>query len=387
MERLYRTGVHPGIAICMRRHGKLVMNRTLGYASGLRADEVSKPQVLELDSPICMFSASKAVTAMLVHKLAEDGYVHLLDPISYYIPAYAQRGKAHITIYQLLSHRGGVPRIDEKVSVEDAEDTQRILDLICAAEPSCPEGRLTEYHALTGGFIIAELVRVTTGLNIREYIDKVFRQPMGMRYFDYGLQGSDAEKAAVNYITGLPTGKIVNGILERAFGCEVDEATEQTNLPAFKKAVIPSANLYVTAEEISRFFQMMIDDGQWQGQQILDPLTVFRATRESTKAGIDKALNLPMRYSAGFMLGGAPLGMYGANSHYAFGHAGFSNIFCWGDPQRDISVSVLTTGKPILGPHVLELPRLVHAITSHCPVKTSFERRVPERPRAAAKPS
>ena len=59
------------------------------------------------DTPVCLFSASKMITAMLIHMLDERGDLNLLDPISYYIPEYGVNGKRRATIFHLLSHRGG----------------------------------------------------------------------------------------------------------------------------------------------------------------------------------------------------------------------------------------------------------------------------------------
>ena len=366
VESLYRSGMHPGIAVCLRRHGKIALHRSIGYAGGLLPSEGERPLPLELDTPICLFSASKGVTGVVAHKLAEEGHINLLDPVSYYVPAYAQRGKGNISIYQLLSHRGGVPTIRQPIEVETFVDHDEMLRLVCASEPSCSEGRITEYHALTGGYVIAELVRATTGKTIRQYLDEKFRRPLGMRFFNYGLDEADLGLAATNYQTGALGIKPIDDHLEALLGLHLEGVTEGSNDDRFKRAVMPSANLYATAEEVTRFYQMMIDGGRWQGQQVLDARTVYRATRETGKVLLDRAVYLPMRYSTGFMLGGRPVGVYGANSHYAFGHLGFTNIFTWGDPQRDIAVSILTTGKPIIGPHLLLLPRLVQAIAGAC---------------------
>jgi CubicO group peptidase (beta-lactamase class C family) len=373
VKDLYRTGMHPGVAFCLRRRGKLLLNRTLGYAGGLLPEEDREPTPLGLDTPICLFSASKAVTAMVAHKLAEEGHIDLLNPISYYIPGFAQKGKGHITILQLLSHRAGVPLLQGEHPPEALIDTERMLNTVCATEPTCAEGRITQYHALTSGFIIGELVRVTTGQSIRGFVDDTFCRPMGMRYFNYGLAEEDLDRAAVNYVTGLAPGRAIDRVLGRILGSVPDVATVLTNDERFKRAVIPSANLYATAEEACRFFQMMVDNGAWQGRQILDPMTVFHATRESGKAGLDQLLKLPLRYSNGMMLGGSPLGMYGANTHYAFGHAGYSNVFCWGDPERELSAAILTTGKPLIGPQILQIQRLLYAISRLCKPVREFK--------------
>ena len=149
-------------------------------------------------------------------------------------------------------------------------------------------------------------------------------------------------------------------------GADPTLVVEITNDPRFYRSVIPSANLFATAEETSRFFQMLLNQGRWGEQQILEPLTVYKATRSLGKTELDRSLMMPMRYSAGFMLGGTPYGMFGPNSQYAYGHLGFANVMCWADPERDISVSLMNTGKLALGPHLKALPGLIGTIAGQC---------------------
>lgn len=363
--KLYRKGMHPMFSLCVRRRGQIVLNRSIGYQSG---DASSKDAVVgDLNTPICLFSASKAVSAMLVHLLAEQGKIHLLDPVSYYIPEFAANGKGYITIYQLLAHRAGVPGLGEDVDASLLFDREAAVAAICAADPIDHLGRTSAYHAITGGFIIDELIRRTTGLTAQQYLDRYIRKPMGMRYFRYGLTKRDMPRAAENRFTGLPLGPLAP-VLKNALGLDYNEVIPLTNTEQFMQAVLPAGNIYATAEESSRFFQMLLDYGRWQGQQIMQPLTVHRAIQEAGKAEIDASLKVPMRYSPGFMLGGSPAGIYGKDSHYAYGHLGLSNVFCWADPQRDISVAILNSGKPVLGSHMAALPRLLFSIARHCPI-------------------
>lgn len=368
IEDFFRTGIHPMLSVCVRRHGKVFLNRSIGYASGVSfAEQVEDPVVATLDTPVCLFSASKSISAMLAHLLAQQGKINLLDPVSYYIPAFAAKGKGNISIQQMLSHRGGVPNIQGDVNVDLLFDHAEAVRRICEAEPNDPDGRVMAYHAVTSGFIIDELIRVTTGMDAQQYLNKYIRKPLGMKYFRYGLDKKYYDKVAVNYVSGLRNGRVIGGVLKKVFSVEVDDSVELSNSESFYQAIVPSANIYATAEEVSRFYQLLLDHGQWQGKQIFDPLTIHRATRETGKMQIDKSLMLPMRYSAGMMLGGKPIGMYGRNSHYAYGHLGFSNIFCWADPERDISVAIMNTGKPVLGPHIKALPKMIGAITENCP--------------------
>ena len=102
------------------------------------------------------------------------------------------------------------------------------------------------------------------------------------------------------------------------------------------------------------------------GTRVFQPLTVRRAVAEVGKPEFDRSLLVPLRYSAGMMLGDAPFGLFGPDSARAFGHLGFTNNFIWADPERDITVALLTTGKLVLGLHAPFLLNLLHRISKHC---------------------
>ncbi|MFQ3200374.1 MAG: CubicO group peptidase (beta-lactamase class C family) [Zhongshania sp.] len=360
-ESIFESGMHPMVSICVRRGGDVLLNRAIGYADGATH---TQPRLASLQTPVCLFSASKAVSAMLIHKLAEDGLIDLLNPVSHYIPAFAAEGKAQITVHQLLTHRAGVPGIPDDVPIDLLFNHRVALELVCKQPGLHKDGRVLAYHAITGGFIQAELIHVVTGKTLNEYLDEVIRKPMGMKYFRYGLDSKDHAEVARNYSTGLPNIAAVDRQLVKILGVSVSEVVDISNTDAFLSAEIASANLYATAEEASRFFQMLLQAGEWQGKKIFTPLTVNRAVREMGKPQFDRSLVLPMRYSAGMMLGMSPVGLYGPKTHYAFGHLGFSNIICWADPERDIAVSILTTGKPVIGNHLLSFAKLLNGISS-----------------------
>ena len=60
------------------------------------------------------------------------------------------------------------------------------------------------------------------------------------------------------------------------------------------------------------------------------------------------------------------LSLYGPGTPRAFGHLGFISIYCWADPQRDLSGALLTTGKGLIGPHLPALVRLQMTINRQC---------------------
>ena len=369
VENYYKTGVHPAISLCLRRQGKVVISRTIGHASGNIKDEPedTKQILLTPETPICQFSASKAVTAMLIHHLAENNKLHLTDPVSHYIPEFAQKGKKDVTVHHVLTHRSGFGIVPDDVSVDVLFNHDDAVKMICEMEPQYPAGHTASYHAITGGYILHEILKRVTGKDIREYLKETIQEPLGFKYFNYGIDKNEIETVAKSYHTGWPVTYPFTLIIKRSLGGPWNMAIDMSNDPRFFSCIIPSANLVATADEMSQFFQLLLNGGELNGVRIFDPLTVKRAIIEAGKMQLDKSMVLlPMRYSAGMMLGSNPFGMFGPETENAYGHWGFINSFSWADPDRDIAVSMLNTGKPFLSTHVVSHFDLLARIGRHC---------------------
>mgnify|MGYP003398178518 FL=1 len=376
IEQLYRTGNYPLISVCLRRKGHIILNRSLGYAQGNSTHGLAKNALIaNTNTPICLFSASKMITAMLVHMLDEMGEINLLDPISYYIPEYAQNGKRRATIFHLLSHRGGIPRIEMEVTPELLFDREQILQHLCAAKPITAAGSHLAYHAVTAGYILGELIERVTGQDIRQFLHEHIEKPMDMDYFNYGLKPEFRDQVALNSATGMHPALGTDHYLHHDLGGGLQLAVDVTNDHRFMDTVCPAGNIYTNAEQANRFFEMLLNGGRYQDKQIMSAKTVFRATLPTSNTSIDRTLLAPMRYALGPMLGSNPVGIFGPMSGQAFGHLGFSNILCWADPERDISVSILNTGKAVLGTHIPALANTLYQISKHCPKIPKEQRR------------
>ena len=376
VESLYKTGNYPLITMCLRRKGEIVLNRSIGYAQGnspegLAADaKIGTP-----DTPVCLFSGSKLVTAMLIHMLNEQGKINLLDPISYYIPEYGVNGKRRATIFHLLSHRGGIPRIDADVTPELLFDKEQILKQLYAAQPVSASGTHLAYHAVTAGYILGEIIERVTGQTAREFLAENIEKPMGLDYFNYGLKPEYRDDVALNYATGLHPSLGTDQYLNRVLGGGLQLAVDVTNDTRFMDTICPAGNIYTSAEQSGRFYEMLLSGGEYQGKQIMNAKTVFRSTLPTSGLSIDRTLLAPMRYALGPMLGSNPVGLFGPMTGQAFGHLGFSNILCWADPERDISVSILTTGKSVVGTHLPALAKTLYQISNNCPRIPKNQRR------------
>jgi CubicO group peptidase (beta-lactamase class C family) len=370
VRRLYRSGVHPGISISIRRQGKLLLSRGIGHASGNgpRDSRDTDKVPMRPDTPVCLYSTSKGVTALLMHMLAEEGLINVMDPVAFYAPEFARNGKANITIHQILAHRGGIPGLPSDVSLETMWDEDATWELLCDAEPIITDGSKLAYHAITGGFVLERVVRQVTGDTMNAYIDRKVRQPMGMKYFTYGIEPEHLADLAPTYASGPRPGPLLRAFLKRALGVpDIETLATLCNDPRFQEAIIPAGNLVGTAEESCRFFQMMLNGGKWGRRRICAPATIARAVQEFGTRTVDQTLGIPMRYSAGLMLGDQPFGVWGPDSPQAFGHLGLVNKFAWADPERDLSAAILTTGLPLLSPHVVPLFNLVRTIGNRVP--------------------
>ena len=165
----------------------------------------------------------------------------------------------------------------------------------------------------------------------------------------------DVGRVAVNAFTGPPVLPPLSTILRRALGLDFHRAIELSNDRRFLTAIVPAGNVITTANELSRFFQLLLNEGELDGIRIFEPRTIHRAVAEQSYLEVDFTIALPLRYGMGFMLGAEWLSLFGPDTEHAFGHVGFTNVIAWADPERQLSVALMTTGKPVLYPQIYSL--------------------------------
>jgi CubicO group peptidase (beta-lactamase class C family) len=362
VRALYRTALYPALQICIRRRGAIVLDRALGYASGgCPGDPPDAPKVPATPkTPFLLYSASKAVTAMLIHKLDDQGVLHIGDLVCDYLPEFTGAGKESITIAHVLCHRAGVPNLPPGgMNLRLLARPEIVLELLCEAPLISRPGRRLAYHAVTGGFILGEVVRAATGQDIRSVLRKEIQEPLGLRWMNYGVAPEDVGRVAADAVTGIPPFPPVAQLFRRALGTDFERAVTLAQDPRFRTGIVPAANVVATAEELSLFYECLRCDGEVGDVRVFEPRTVHRARAEQSYWELDLTLGMPLRYGMGFMLGARVLSLFGPDTTEAFGHLGFTNIFSWADPERETSVALLTSGKPLLNPELIRLMALI----------------------------
>jgi CubicO group peptidase (beta-lactamase class C family) len=366
----YKRGLNPAMQLCIRRGGHVILDRSIGHRVGNAPTDPpdAEPEIATPDTLFNFFSGSKAITAMLVHLLHEQGLIHIDEPVATFIPEFGRHRKHRITVKDVLSHHAGIPAAPtESINLDYLADSDRLLEAICDLRPVHRPGMHPAYHALTGGFIFGEIIKRVTGADIRAYITKYVREPLGFQHLNYGVAPEDLGKVAMNAFTGPEPVWPAHDLLMRALGKPMRELVDISNDPRFLTGIVPAGNIIATANEVSRFFEILLNMGTLDGVQIFKARTVASAVRPVVRGKIDRMLFLPVPYSAGFMLSGKHIGFYGPHTPEAYGHLGFTNVLGWADPERDLSACFMTSGKPFITAELLVWMNVMRTIAVRIP--------------------
>jgi CubicO group peptidase (beta-lactamase class C family) len=87
------------------------------------------------------------------------GWLDYEQRVCAYWPEFAQQGKGHVTVRQLLAHQAGLFAFDEPVDRSVIADLDRLATVLARQKPAWEPGTRQAYHALTLGFYEGELLR------------------------------------------------------------------------------------------------------------------------------------------------------------------------------------------------------------------------------------
>ncbi|MEU2032956.1 serine hydrolase [Nocardia amamiensis] len=337
----YRLGTTPAIQVCLRRNGRIALNRTIGHGWGnAPGDGPDAVRVLATpDTPFCGFSTAKGVAGALMFMLIEQGAFGLDDRVSDYIPEFAANGKAAITIGDVLSHSAGIPFVTPPYQgVDLVLDEDLAVRALADLVPSWKPGRFRVYHALTSGLVLRLLVRRATGKRLREHLAEQLLEPFGFRWTSFGVRAEDVDKVVPSVKIGPAPSRVATYLAGKAIGGRMDRASRSAT-DAFLTAELPSGNLITTASELSRFYEILTR-GAPDGRRIIRPETLQEAVRPARWIpGVAGRVS-----RAGFELGGRR-SKFGRDTGSHFGRSGLTTQYGWADPARGLSGAILTSGK------------------------------------------
>ena len=149
-----------GAAVCVYRHGR----KAVDLWGGLAHAGTARPWTR--DTLQLVYSATKAATATCAHLLARRGELDLDRPTAWYWPEFAAQGKADIPVRGLLSHRAGLPIIDNPMPLADLLAWDPMAAALAAQRPAWEPGTAHGYHGRTFGWLVGEVIRRVSGRSV-----------------------------------------------------------------------------------------------------------------------------------------------------------------------------------------------------------------------------
>ena len=154
-------------ALCAYHRGRVVVDAAWGPA-------------LDLDDLLPVFSSSKGAAGMVVACLVRDGTLDLDEAVASSWPEFAQRGKAGVTVRQLLSHQAGLLGVDGGYTYEELYGHSELAARLAAQRPLWRPGSAFAYHGVTIGVLADELVRRICDLPLGQYFADHVAGPRGL---------------------------------------------------------------------------------------------------------------------------------------------------------------------------------------------------------------
>ena len=326
-------------------------------------------------TPVLFWSATKGLaSACLLHAMQE----HAIEPtmrVSECWPEFAQGGKEHITIADVLSHQAGLPALSTPVPVTDYD---AVVAALAAEPPHWAIGDGHGYHPRTFGFLLDEtLRRITGGIPLREYWRTHFAEPLGLDVW-IGVPPELVPRVASVFSarTTPPQGDefytaflTAGSFTAQAFTSPrgLHSATTM-NKPETLTASFPGFGGVGTARGLAKFYAMLANDGVLVGWRFFEPRTLDWM-KTTLIQGRDRVLLMDTAFAAGFMRdpvdaeGKKTRALFGP-SHTAFGQPGAGGSHAFADPEHGLSFAyVMNQMEPgvLPGPKALRLIDALYA--------------------------
>lgn len=337
-----------GAGVAVYVDGECVVDLTGGVVDPVSGTTYG-PDALQL-----VFSSTKGVAAICAHLLAQRGQLDFGAKVADVWPEFAANGKADATIADVMSHRVGLPVIDERLTLEQVLDIDPVVAALAAQAPLWEPGSAHGYHALTYGWLVGEIVKRIDGRPLGQFVAEELAGPLGLDLWvglpddqhsrvvpliamDPGESAIDlADPEIAPLLEDLATAfldpeSVTNRALHLngAFGLGRGEGMAW-NRPEVWRSQIPAANGITNARSLARLYASCVSDVD--GVRILDDETVKKATEERSE-GRDQTLIVPTRFGLGFFIPSSFSPLMGPAS---FGHAGAGGSLGLADADRKV---------------------------------------------------
>ena len=273
-------------------------------------------------------SMTKPITATAFMTLVDEGKVSVDDEVSKYIPSFKDiklNGKPParpVTLRDLLTHTSGIGEAGQSQSVAGST-LEAIADRIAAAPMKFEPGAKWNYGS--GLTVIGRVIEVVTKESYENYLQKSILDPLKMNDTTFHLTAQQIPRVAKNYKPGKD-GK----------GLEESPNAYVPKDPTQKQTPNPSGGLFSTASDLARFYQMVLNGGELDGQRILSAKAVKQMTTLAHNEKIETGFTPGNGWGLGWILTRVPQGASAALTSGSHGHGGAFGTQGWIDPNRGL---------------------------------------------------
>jgi CubicO group peptidase (beta-lactamase class C family) len=296
------------------------------------------------DTLVNVYSTTKGLTATCAHRLIDQGKLDPDEPVARYWPEFAQAGKRALPVRYLLSHRAGLPAIKTVLSEDSLFDWDTMTSALAAHEPWWQPGTKHGYHALTIGWLVGEVIKRISGKGLGTYFRQEIAEPLGLDCH-IGLDAKNDSRVSDLIPAPAPAPGEPNLFEEAMKDPEGATAKAFLNPPVLTKpglvntrkwraAEIGGANAHTTARSLARLYGALARGGEVDGYRIVRPEALERFYAEQSYGPDQVLLQMPTRFSMGFMLS-QPGASFGPNPK-AFGHPGAGGSLGYADPRAKV---------------------------------------------------
>lgn len=336
----------PACQLAVARHGELVGFRTFSRTG----DETDATRFL-------IWSCTKGVVAGVVWQLVGEGLLDVERRVEEYLPGFGTNGKDVITVEQLLLHTAGIPLAPMGPHYWGTSEGRRAA--FARWRLNWEPGTRFEYHALSAGWVLAELIVEVSGEDHGGAVRRRIAEPLGLRTLQLGVptgeQGDLASLLLVGerateeehrrsgvFYGGPPTVEVSPAML---LGLDA---------PAARAVGIPSGGAFATAADVALYYQALLQnpDGLWDPHVLADGTGVIRNTfPDVPKWGMPANRSRGMVVRGDHDLAHWMMHFGPGTSPRTFGHDGAGGQIAWADPETGLSFCFLTNGMDVNAVH------------------------------------
>jgi len=260
-------------------------NKTI-YLNAVGFRDLATMAPMTTDAMFWIASVSKPMTATALMMLVDEGKVGLNDPVEKFLPEFKGQlvNQTHpvpanhpITVREILSHTSGLPF--HSAAQPGALDLLSLKDSVrsFAAEPLLFQPGTDYLYSNEGLDTAARIIEVVSGIPYERFMQERLFDPLGMKDTTFWPSAEQIRRLAKTYklepltkdLTEVPIDQLTYPLDDR-----------QRRYP------MPAGGLFSTAYDVSKFCQMILNDGSLNGKKYISHDAIHQMTsRQNTGLG------------------------------------------------------------------------------------------------------